>query len=182
MYTVPASKLSKVDLLTKAQFESYNNPASLDPEHEWKIPTISGDWWLQDASIDETKTVSGVTTTIPGHTRYVYVVHNNKVTKYTGVVNCSSMKVRPLLTLSSSILNSNPAAGELVAVGDLVTFANIEWVVLTGTLLIPRDSIGCCAFNLDWKSQKAQVYYTSGASGYTSTVKKYLNDWFTYWK
>ena len=182
MYTVPASKLYSVDLLTKSQFISYNDPTSLDPEHEWKIPPISGDWWLQDASTDETKNVSGETITIPGHTRYVYVVHNNKLTKYTGVVNCSSMKVRPLLTLNSSILNSNPAAGEIVAIRDLVLFANIEWVVLTGTALIPRDSIGCCAFNLDWKSQKAQVYYIAGTSGYKSTVKTYLEEWFKFWK
>ena len=181
MYTVLNTNVRSVDLLTKAQFTSYNNPDSLDPEHEWKIPPISGDWWLQDASTDETKTVSGQTITIPGYTRYVYVVHNNKVTKYTGVVNCSSMKVRPLLVLNTSILNSNPSK-ELVAIGDIVKFADIEWVVLSGTQLIPRDSIGCCAFNLDWKSQKAQVYYISGASGYVSTVKKYLNDWFAYWK
>lgn len=155
MYEIAASNVNAISLLTLAQFNNYNDPTK-DPS-TYKIPPIKGGgpWWLSTAG---------------DYTRCMYVVLYNKVTPYSAVVN-GGLKVRPVLTLKSSIVTT--ATG--VKVGDTVSFGNTTWIVLSGTFVICEDSIGSCAYRDDWKATDALDYNKS-------TIKTFLTEWLNYWK
>lgn len=157
MYEIVASNVNSISLLTVAQYNTYN-PADADPE-TWKVPPIKGGgaWWLNNAG---------------EYSRCAYVVSHNESVPYSAVVN-GGLKVRPLLSLKSSILN--PTGDDPVEVGTVVSFGNTTWVVITGTLVVCEDAIGSSPFRDDWKALDALDYTKS-------TVKKYCDEWLAYWK
>ena len=185
------SLITGIDLLTKAQYESYhmiNVKYNIGQEDEYTvteecITPIAGDWWLkgssytyQDTSVDPPQTV-----TVHSDTRYVFVVHKDKVKISSGVVN-SHLFVRPVLTLSHAIASSaNPTQEDPVTgclYGDLVKFAGLEWIVLDGTHILARQSIGNAPFNLNWQEYDAQNFDLSPDGSY---IKKFLAAWLHSW-
>ena len=178
IYDIVTSNVKSADLLSVANYNTYNPHPDFPDEKDAtgayvnKIRPIKsgGVWWLNAGNSNAAE-----------YTRYVSVVHNFKVDRYNGPTN-AMLKVRPALTLNSSILAN--VAGRRV--GDLVRFADMMWIIITGTFVVCEDCIGSSPFNKDWKSPYAQ-YYTNipnpeGGTALKSTVKQYIDDWLTYWK
>lgn len=131
-----------IDSITLLSAEEYK-------AHGERIKPIDDWWWLRSP------VGSGISA--------ASVYHDGSVSNGSWVDNDFG-SVRPVV-----VLRLNPESPNL-RIGDCLAFADHTWTMISDTMALCDEGVGCTCFRADWRAQDANDYEKSD-------VKKWLEKW-----